>query len=228
TSAPTKMPPVYANDRLIAYALANDPTFVFIHNSSVELHTDHNRLGEAKIDCIPQVSNNGTIARLAAKALILELQHSKLPSSIGQNHSVSNNGTIARLAAKALILELQHSKLPSSIGQNHSGSLQSRFQHNQPSPTPTVDEKEITKKRIIELSLKYQILSPHTAFIGVEKRVNSSNADMVLREVPIQISAGDEHLFEFQQKMDFCAPTIQYCAMPPSALRASMNQSNLS
>ncbi|CAF4529424.1 unnamed protein product, partial [Rotaria magnacalcarata] len=148
------MPPVYANDRLIAYALANDPTFVFIHNSSVELHTDHNRLGEAKIDCIPQ--------------------------------------------------------------------------HNQPSPTPTVDEKEITKKRIIELSLKYQILSPHTAFIGVEKRVNSSNADMVLREVPIQISAGDEHLFEFQQKMDFCAPTIQYCAMPPSALRASMNQSNLS
>ncbi|CAM4962625.1 unnamed protein product, partial [Rotaria socialis] len=66
TSAPTKMPPVYANDRLIAYALANDPTFVFNHNSSVELHTDENRLGEAKIDCIPQVSNNGTIARLAA------------------------------------------------------------------------------------------------------------------------------------------------------------------
>ncbi|CAF2100033.1 unnamed protein product [Rotaria magnacalcarata] len=194
TSAPTKMPPVYANDRLIAYALANDPAFVFNHNSSVELHTDDNRLGEAKIDCIPQVSNNGTIAKLAAKALILELQHSKLPSSIGQNHS---------------------------------GSLQSRFQHNQPSPTPTLDEKEITKKRIIELSLKYQILSPHTAFIGVEKRVNSSNADMVLREVPIQISADDEDLFEFQQTMNFSAPMTACFAMPPTTYGLSFDLSNL-
>ncbi|CAF3276237.1 unnamed protein product [Rotaria socialis] len=195
TSAPTKMPPVYANDRFIAYALANDSTFVFNHNSSVELHTDENRLGEAKIDCIPQVSNNGTIARLAAKALILELQHSKLPSSIGQNHS---------------------------------GSLQSRFQHNQPSPIPTVDEKETTKKRIIKLSLKYQILSPHTAFIGVEKRVNASNADMVLREVPIQISADDEHLLGSQQMMNFSAPMMACYAVSPPAFRASMKQSNFS
>ncbi|CAF1315725.1 unnamed protein product [Rotaria magnacalcarata] len=173
TSAPTKMPPVYANDRLIAYALANDPTFVFIHNSSVELHTDHNRLGEAKIDCIPQVSNNGI----------------------------------------SEVFEC--------------GSLQSRFRHNQPSPTPTVDEKEITKKRIIELSLKYQILSPHTAFIGVEKRVNSSNADMVLREVPIQISADDEHLIEFQQTIDFCAPMTACFAMPPTTYGLSFDLSNL-
>ncbi|CAF0991491.1 unnamed protein product [Rotaria sordida] len=162
-SAPTKMPPVYANDRLIAYALANDPMLVFDHNSSVELCNDKSRLGEAKIDRIPNMSMNGTIARLAAKALILELQHSKLPSSITKNNI---------------------------------GSLQHRFQEDRPSPTPvtTTDEKEVTKKSIIELSLKYQILSPHTAFIGIEKRVNGSNADMILREVPIQISADDQHL----------------------------------
>ncbi|CAF2547318.1 unnamed protein product [Rotaria sp. Silwood2] len=103
-SAPTKIPPVYANDRLIVYALANNPMFVVDHNSSVELYNDKSRLGEAKIDCIPNVSMNGTIARLAAKALILELQHSKLPSSIKKNNS---------------------------------GSLQSQFQEDKPSATPS-------------------------------------------------------------------------------------------
>ncbi|CAF5154743.1 unnamed protein product, partial [Rotaria sp. Silwood1] len=48
-SAPTKIPPVYANNRLIVYALANNPTFVFGHNSSVELCNDRSRLGDAKI-----------------------------------------------------------------------------------------------------------------------------------------------------------------------------------
>jgi hypothetical protein len=54
--------------------------------------------------------------------------------------------------------------------------------------------EETNKQRIIALSLKYNILSPHTAFVGIEKRTNASNADMVLREVPIQISADDQHL----------------------------------
>ncbi|CAF4671164.1 unnamed protein product, partial [Rotaria sp. Silwood2] len=142
--APTKPPPVYANDRLIVYGLANDPKFVFDHNSSVILKIDENRLGEAKINCIPQVNNNKMIARLAAKALILELQHSKLASS-----------TI----------------------KNITGSLQSRFKNEQLSLTSamTVDEKEITKQRIIELSLKYQILTPHTTFVGIEQRINGNN-----------------------------------------------------
>ncbi|CAF3453058.1 unnamed protein product [Rotaria sp. Silwood1] len=180
-SAPTKIPPVYANDRLIVYAVANESTFVFGHNSSVELCNDRSRLGDAKIDCIPNVSMNGTIARLAAKALILELQHSKLPSSAMKKNS---------------------------------GSLQSRFQEDPPSPIPatTIDEKEVTKRSIIELSLKYQILSPHTAFIGVEKRVNGSNVDMVLREVPIQISKDDQHL-QTPRFMSLCANRMSTSAM---------------
>ncbi|CAF1140001.1 unnamed protein product [Rotaria sp. Silwood1] len=180
-SAPTKIPPVYANDRLIVYALANEPTFVFGHNSNVELCNDRSRLGDAKIDCIPNVSMNGTIARLAAKALILELQHSKLPSSAMKKNS---------------------------------GSLQSRFQEDRPSPIPatTIDEKEVTKKSIIELSLKYQILSPHAAFIGVEKRVNGSNVDMVLREVPIQISKDGQHL-QTPRFMRFSANRMPTSAM---------------
>lgn len=76
---PKQSPPVYLNDRLIVYALTNDKTIPFNHNSSVELQTesDHRLLGVAKIDSIPNVANNRTIARLAAKALILELQHAK-------------------------------------------------------------------------------------------------------------------------------------------------------
>ena len=73
--------------------------------------------------------------------------------------------------------------------------MQTRFkEQTQPATAPIADEKDVTKKRIIELSLKYKILSPHTAFVGVEKRQNASDAGMVLREVPIEISADDQHL----------------------------------
>jgi hypothetical protein len=168
-TAPTQSPPVYANDRLIVYAMADGKTTPFDHNSSVEIETefDHRSLGVAKIDHIPNVSNNGTLARLGAKALILELQHSKLPSSNTKNKKT--------------------------------GSTQSRFQEFQETAT-TNEEKmetsleETNKQRIIALSLKYNILSPHTAFVGIEKRTNANNADIVLREVPIQISADDQHL----------------------------------
>ncbi|CAF1109513.1 unnamed protein product [Didymodactylos carnosus] len=54
----------------------------------------------------------------------------------------------------------------------------------------------MSQERIVEL--RYNILSPYTAFVGIEKRINASNADMVLREVPIQISADDEHLLDQQ------------------------------
>jgi hypothetical protein len=51
---PTSAPPIFINDRLMIYA---------------------------KINRTPSVCNDGTLVRLAAKALILELQHTKLPSS---------------------------------------------------------------------------------------------------------------------------------------------------
>ncbi|CAF1222422.1 unnamed protein product [Rotaria sordida] len=186
-SAPSKIPPVYANDRLIVYALANDPMFVFHHNSRVELRTNRSRLGKAKID---------------------------------GSCNVSMNGTIARLAAKALILELQHSKFPSSIEKKKSGSLLScvRKDRSWPPPATRIDEKGMTKKSIIELSLKYQILSPYTAFISVEKRVNGSNADMILREVPIQISTDDQHLL-VSHSMNQCANM-----MPSSPMTFRMMQ----
>jgi hypothetical protein len=177
TSVPTKTPPVYANDRLIVYALMEDKSTHFDHNSSVELKTEQHRLGEAKVSQIPSVGNNAMIARLAAKALILELQHSKLPSSEKKS----------------------------------TGSLQTRFKEQQQttaSNNEDVTMKETTKKRIIQLSLEYNILSPHTAFVGIEKRTNGSNTDMVLREVPIQISADDQHLEVGSQlsMMNFCMP----------------------
>ena len=155
-SAPRECPPVYANDRLIVYALINDPSKGFDHTSSVELHSGDRSLGVAKIDRIPDVAENQTIARLAAKALILELQHEKTPST-------------------------------------RRGSTQTRFQ-GLDNPDEEKDHKTSDQQRIIDLSLKYQILSPHTAFVGIEKRTNSSNDEMVLREVPIEVSSDDQHL----------------------------------
>ncbi|CAF1234364.1 unnamed protein product [Rotaria sp. Silwood1] len=167
-TAPKQLPPVYFNDRLIVYALTNDKTIPFDHNSSVELQTepDHCSIGIAKVNQIPSVTDNETIARLAAKALILELQHAKLPSSTAKKVKT--------------------------------GSTQTRFQNlvaSDEEKMEVVSDEQTTKQRIIELSLKYNILSPHTAFIGIEKRTNASNTDMVLREVPIEISADDQHLF---------------------------------
>jgi hypothetical protein len=51
-------------------------------------------------------------------------------------------------------------------------------------------QEPIDKETFVNLSIKYGILCPHTAFIGVEKRLNAnheSNIDMELREVPIMI-----------------------------------------
>ena len=52
------------------------------------------------------------------------------------------------------------------------------------------------KETLINFSLKYGILCPHTTFIGVEKRLNNtsdSNANMELREVPIMIHSSSSH-----------------------------------
>jgi hypothetical protein len=138
---PTNPPTIFINDRLIVYAILDDKSTSFDHNVSVELYSEENRLGEAKVNQIPSVSDNGMIGRLAAKALILELEHSKLPSSTEKDVT-----------------------------------------------------KETIKRNIIDISLKYNILSPYTAFVGVENRVDGNNSDMILREVPIQISADNQYL----------------------------------
>ncbi|UJR23939.1 hypothetical protein I4U23_026908 [Adineta vaga] len=159
TTAPKILPPVYANDRLIVYGLINDPSIQFDHNIQIELFNNQQKLTEAKITQIPNIIQNQTISRLAGKALILELQHSKLPPS------------------------------------PRKGSTQARFQELNQQDQKSVDErKEEQKKRIIDLSLKYHILSPYTSFVGIEKRLNGNNDQMVLREVPIQISADVQHL----------------------------------
>ncbi|CAF1211559.1 unnamed protein product [Didymodactylos carnosus] len=161
---PLKTPPVYANDRLLIYGLVDGDTQQqqFDHNTTVELYSSGNKtqLGLAKIDHIPQTSTDQTIVRLAAKALIRELLHSKQAQSQSKNK----------------------------------GSLQTRFQSQTEQSEATQESKNENTKQIIDLSLKYNILSPHTSFVGVEKRTNGNNSDMVLREVPIQISADDRHL----------------------------------
>jgi hypothetical protein len=192
-NAPKQTPPVYLNDRLIVYALTNDKTIPFDHNASVKLQIEpnHRSIGVARVNQIPNVPENETIARLAAKALILELQHAKLPSA--------------------------------SMKKPTTGSIQARFKKwatANKEKKEVVPDEQTTKQRIIELSLKYNILSPHTAFVGIEKRPNASNADMVLREVPIEISADDQHLINPVRKFRRAASGSS--AMPKGRLLGAM------
>ena len=136
-NAPSKFPPIFANDRLLVYGLYDSSETTFDHSVSVEIHHGIVQLGFASSEDLANVNNDGTIARLAAKGLILELEHSKYKS---------------------------------------------------------LEEKQEIREKIVKLSLAYNILCPYTAFIAVEKRSNSSNDEMVLREIPIQISADDKHL----------------------------------
>jgi hypothetical protein len=143
-NVPHQLSPAYIDDRLIVYGLTNNQTILLNPKSSIKIRTDHSyyHLG---------ITNSDRIA--------------------------NNNQMIARLAAKALILELEHRKI------SRLGSKQMRFEDmNQYS-------NDDIKQRIIDLSLRYHILSPYTAFIGIEERVNNSNIHTVLREVPIQISS---------------------------------------
>ncbi|UJR12348.1 hypothetical protein I4U23_016525 [Adineta vaga] len=100
---------------------------------------------------------------------IYDLTNTMITLPLDENFSVlSINEIISRLAAKVLILELEHTK------EINKGSLQSRFQD------------QTRKKYIIQVSLKYNILSPYKTLIAVEKLVNGNNDNMILREIPNQ------------------------------------------
>ncbi|UJR18035.1 hypothetical protein I4U23_004936 [Adineta vaga] len=91
---------------------------------------------------------------------LLSKEHEEPISVVSIQHPMSNCSSqmITRLAAKAVLRELQSTW------------------------------KTTSKKLFIDLSIKYGILCPYTAFIGVEKRLDvdsESNANMKLREVSI-------------------------------------------
>ena len=69
--------------------------------------------------------------------------------------------------------------------------------------------------------MNHQILSPYTAFVGVETtgpRIDASQSKV--RHIPIQISKGDEHLFRPQfASYGFASSGVAYAPMP-----MSMNQ----
>ncbi|CAF5025135.1 unnamed protein product, partial [Rotaria sp. Silwood1] len=164
---PRSVPSVFINNRLIFYGLLKDDKLMsFNHDLSVELYREEFCLCEAKINRIPSVCDDGMIARLAAKALILELQHSKLPSSTKKDMTYPQQTQLKEDDKQTMVTTTEQK----------------------------IMTQEEIQERIVEISLKHHILSPYTAFVGIEKRVNANNADMVLREVPIQISADNAYL----------------------------------
>ena len=93
----------------------------------------------------------------------VELLSDKDSKSLGVAHidhipTTLATQTLMRLAAKAYIRELLDTDQPTA------------------------------KENILDVSLKYGVLCPYTAFIGVERRLNGNNANMELREIPIMIN----------------------------------------
>ncbi|CAF1442475.1 unnamed protein product [Rotaria sordida] len=156
-NVPNQLSPAYMNDRLIIYALTNNQTIQLNNKSSIEIRTNQSyyRLGITNTDRI--TNNTKMIARLAAKALILELEHCKI---------LRKNSKQVRFA---------------DIDDDSK-------KHNE-----IIRTKENIKQRIIDLSLQYNILSRYTIFIGIEKYFNNNSTDIILREVPIQISTDNQY-----------------------------------
>ena len=73
--APTTIPPLYINDRVLVYQLL-DGANLLRKNVSVDVMVGSHRLDTVKMASVAAKSRS-TIRRLAAKALIQELQHSK-------------------------------------------------------------------------------------------------------------------------------------------------------
>ncbi|CAF4733519.1 unnamed protein product [Rotaria sp. Silwood1] len=136
SQAPRTIPPVYSNERVLVYTLFDN--FIFTEQSAmVNFTTDNGRIGMGSLNRI-EVRKGNTIRRLAAKALMQELQHRG-----SEEH---------------------------------------------------VYDGRIVKQRIIDLSLTHQILSPYTAFVGVETTRSKTSTPAPVRYVPIQISTDGEHL----------------------------------
>ena len=76
------------------------------------------------------------------------------------------------------------------------------------------------EKRIIKLSLKHQILSPFTAFVGIEEnKLIQNNQVSHTRYVPIQISRGDEHLLDYSS-----AQSVQQGGFLKNFMRTQISQ----
>ncbi|CAF3519838.1 unnamed protein product [Adineta steineri] len=162
SQAPKTIPPIYVDDRVLVYQLLEGNELKG-HNISVDL-----MIGEQKINSIQLNSN-----------------------------IVQKKDTIRRLAAKALIQELQH--------ENY--NLQQENKDNS-----TLEE------RITKLSLNHQILSPYTAFVGVETTSpKNNNTYAKVRHIPIQISNDDKHLLNFQPSYQ----SSQYSNLAPMPMMAS-------
>jgi hypothetical protein len=73
--APSVLPPLYVNDRVIIYGLVNG-NGLHERNVSVDLFIGDNRMGTIKLPTNVQRKRD-TLRRLAAKALIQELQHNR-------------------------------------------------------------------------------------------------------------------------------------------------------
>jgi Vault protein inter-alpha-trypsin domain/von Willebrand factor type A domain len=137
TQAPTKVPPVFAGNRLLVYGLVKaTPTAVRLTatgpSGSISL--------EVPLDTAPHVRGK----------------------------------TVATLAARARIRELEE-------GSEWLGTRGSRQKDRK--------QQSVTKE-IVELSIRYGLISRETSYVAVERRETPVHDDIQLRRVPIALTSG--------------------------------------
>ncbi|CAF1488790.1 unnamed protein product, partial [Didymodactylos carnosus] len=100
----------------------------------------------------------------------------------------SNNKVLPVPTVAFLVRKLREYRYSLKLGHRlqESKSLQARF--NDLSKEIETDNKA----KLIAISLKYNILCPYTAFVGIEKRLANDNSCIQLREVPIEIADNED------------------------------------
>ncbi|CAF4211309.1 unnamed protein product [Rotaria magnacalcarata] len=102
---------VYANGHFLVYGLINDTSLKFNLNSSVQLYTECDCYPscEAKVDRIVNISENRSIAEVAAKIIILKLEYSKKTIM----------GTLQRRLLREKFLNIETNKAISELSLKH-------------------------------------------------------------------------------------------------------------
>jgi Ca-activated chloride channel family protein len=163
-TAPADLPPIFRHQQLLAYGLVTDamPRAVRLsaRGPAGPLSWEVPIVGLGQPDATVPVSG----ATVAAD------DH----GPFGERPLPSPGGAIATLAARARIRELEE-------GEEWLTSRGSLQHHRRPAAV---------RQQIIDLSVRYGLLSRETSFVAIEHRAVPVQGDMQLRRVPVALASG--------------------------------------
>jgi len=126
----------------------------------------------------------------------------------------TNETTMHRIAGIKLIdeltaLEKSNDKSKPKLRGSKLNDMMVKVEQVEEVVTPTTDETDL-RNQIISVSTDLNILSNHTAYIGVKENINKLTGDMELREVPLQLAQRESERYEDLSVKSFkCLSSLQ-------------------